>query len=120
MEGRGVKILPRKQILQILPILLAQVEKGNTSLNLFNETNCLLIVSNKVNYKNGIQYSIQSNIKISKIFIISNNSKTSDVYMPTHKNTYNINLQRRANCLALSNLSIYYAWKNIRRSYRNK
>ena len=38
MEERGVKILPPKQRLQRLPILLAQVQRGNTFLNLFNET----------------------------------------------------------------------------------
>ena len=35
--GEGLKILTPKQILQRLPIALAQVEAGNTSENLLNE-----------------------------------------------------------------------------------
>ena len=36
-EGIGIKILPSKQLLQRLPILLAQLHAGNTSENLLNE-----------------------------------------------------------------------------------
>ena len=35
--GRGLKILSTKQMLQRLPIALAQVKAGNTSENLLNE-----------------------------------------------------------------------------------
>ena len=35
--GRGLKILSIKQMLQRLPIALAQVKAGNTSENLLNE-----------------------------------------------------------------------------------
>ena len=35
--GRGLKILTSKQMLQRLPIVLAQVNAGNTSENLLNE-----------------------------------------------------------------------------------
>ena len=36
-EGKGLKILTRKQMLQRLPIALAQVKVGNYSENLLNE-----------------------------------------------------------------------------------
>ena len=37
-KGKGLKILTPKQILQRLPIALAQVKAGNTSENVLNET----------------------------------------------------------------------------------
>ena len=36
-QGKGLKILTSKQMLQILPITLAQLKAGNTSQNLLNE-----------------------------------------------------------------------------------
>ena len=36
-KGKGIKILTLKQMLQRLPIALAQVKAGNTSENLLNE-----------------------------------------------------------------------------------
>ena len=33
--------------------------------------------------------------------------------------TYNIDLRRKDKYIALSNLSIYYIWKNIKNSYKN-
>ena len=36
-QGKGLKILTPKQMLQRLPIVLAQVKVGNTSENLLNE-----------------------------------------------------------------------------------
>ena len=43
-EGKGLKILTPKQMLQRLPIALAQVKVGNNSEDLLNE-NCLFFVS---------------------------------------------------------------------------
>ena len=37
-KGKGLKILTPKQMLQRLPIALAQVKAGNNSENLLNET----------------------------------------------------------------------------------
>ena len=37
-KGKRIKILTPKQVLQRLPIALAQVKAGNTSNNLINET----------------------------------------------------------------------------------
>ena len=53
-EGAGLKILTPKQMLQRLPIALAQIKAGNNSQNLLNEIrqiDCLLFVSIKRNYQ---------------------------------------------------------------------
>ena len=50
-RGKGLKILTPKQMLQILPIALAQVKAGNTSENLLNEIRPIIFfVSSKRNY----------------------------------------------------------------------
>ena len=49
---KGLKIPTSKQMLQKLPIALAQVKAGNNSRKFikWNQTNCLLFVSIKRNY----------------------------------------------------------------------
>ena len=49
------------------------------------------------------------------IFMNSENSKTSEYYVFTDK----LDLRRGKKTVALSNLSIYYTWKNIKSSYNN-
>ena len=49
----------------------------------------------------------------------SKNSKTSDPRRLLLNLTDRINLKRSDKYVALSNLSIYYTWKNIRKSYKN-
>ena len=49
----------------------------------------------------------------------SENSKTSDPHRLLLNLTDKINLQRSDKYVALSNLSIYYTWKNIKNSYEN-
>ena len=51
--GEGLKILTSKQMLQRLPLSLAQVEAGNTSESLLNEIRKAIcfFVSSKRNYK---------------------------------------------------------------------
>ena len=53
------------------------------------------------------------------IFMCSANSKTSDPHSQLFNLTEKINLKRSDKCVALSNLSIYYTWKNIKKSYKN-
>ena len=50
----------------------------------------------------------------------SENIKTSDPYRLLFNLTDKINLKRSDEYVALSNLSIYYTWKYIKRSYKNK
>ena len=53
------------------------------------------------------------------IFMNSENSKTSDPHRPLLNLSDKINLKRSDKYVALSNLSIYYTWKNIKKSYKN-
>ena len=49
----------------------------------------------------------------------SENSKTSRAHVLILKVTDELNLRTGEKIIALSNLSIYYIWKNIRSSYNN-
>ena len=50
------------------------------------------------------------------IFMNSENSKTSKLHVFILKLTKNLDLRIGEKVIALSNLSIYYTWKNIKRS----
>ena len=52
------------------------------------------------------------------VFINSKNSGISDPHRLLLNFTYKINLRRSDKYVALSNLSIYYTWKNIKKSYK--
>ena len=53
------------------------------------------------------------------LFMNSENSKTSDPHRLLLNLTDKIDLRRKDKYIALSNLSIYYTWKNIKKSYKN-
>ena len=53
------------------------------------------------------------------IFMNSENSKTSEYHVLVLKLTNKLDLSRGQKAVALSNLSIYYTWKNIKNSYNN-
>ena len=53
------------------------------------------------------------------IFMYSENSKTSEYHILVLKLTDKLDLRRGQKTVALSNLSIYYTWKNIKNSYNN-
>ena len=53
------------------------------------------------------------------IFMNSENSRTSEYYVLVLKLTDKSDLKRGQKGVALSNLSIYYTWKNIKSSYNN-
>ena len=48
------------------------------------------------------------------IFMNSENSKTSELYVLILKLTDQLDLRRGEKNIALSHLSIYYTWKNIK------
>ena len=52
------------------------------------------------------------------IFMNFENSKTSHPHRLLFNLSDKINLKRSDKYVALSNLSIYYAWKNIKKSYK--
>ena len=53
------------------------------------------------------------------IFRNSENSKTSEPQRLLLKFTEKINLKKSEKYVVLSNLSIQYTWKNIKKSYKN-
>ena len=53
------------------------------------------------------------------IFMNSENSKTSMTHVLTLKLTSKLDLRIGEKVIALSNLSIYYTWRNIKSSYNN-
>ena len=53
------------------------------------------------------------------IFMDSENSRTSEYHVLMLKLTKKLDLRRGQKTVALSNLSIYYTWKNVKSSYNN-
>ena len=53
------------------------------------------------------------------IFMNAENSKTSEHNVLVLKLTDKLDLRRGQKIVALSNLSIYYTWKNVKSSYNN-
>ena len=53
------------------------------------------------------------------VFMNYKKIKTSDRHRLLLNLTDKINLKRNDKYVALSNLSIYYTWKNIKKSYKN-
>ena len=56
---------------------------------------------------------------MNNIFINSENSKTPNPHRLLLNLTDKIDWRRKDKCIALSNLSIYYTWKNIKKFYQN-
>ena len=59
---------------------------------------------------------LHSIIKINTIFMNSKNSQTSKLHVLILKPTDKLVLRRGEKIVALSNLRIYYTWKNIKTS----
>ena len=59
-------------------------------------------------------------MKMNTIFMNSKNSKTSDPHKLLLNLTDKINSVRSDKYVALSNPSMYYTWKNIKKSNKNK
>ena len=53
------------------------------------------------------------------IFMNSENSRTSEYHVLVVTLTDKLDLRRALKSVALSDLSIYYTWKNIKSSYNN-
>ena len=63
--------------------------------------------------------SIKLQNRVDAIFMNSENSKASDHHRLLLSLTDKINLKRSDKYIDLSNLSICFAWKNIKKSYKN-
>ena len=59
------------------------------------------------------------NTKMNTIFLNSKNSKTSDPNRLLLNLADKINLKRSDKYVALSNLNMYYTWKNIKKPHKN-
>ena len=111
-------------MLQRLPIALAQVKAGNTSKDLLNEFWQImhyLCRAKEITKKvyNNIMNSVNVKYKWNTIFMNSKNSKISDPRRLLLNLTDKIDLRRKAKYIVLSNRSIYYTRKNIKKSYKN-
>ena len=105
-------------MLQSLPIALAQVKAGNTSQNLLNNIR-------------KIMYSLCQEKEITKKVYNNKFIKQNEYCIFEFENSHasyshrlllhilnRINLKRRDKYVVSSNLSIYYTWKNIKKSYK--
>ena len=108
-------------MLQKLPIALAQVKPGNTSVNILNEIRQIIYflyrekeVLKKV--YNNIMNSIKLSNRIDNTFLNSKNSDPHRLFLNLKDETI---LNKIDKYVALSNLSIYYTWENIKNLYRN-
>ena len=109
-KEKGLKIF--QQMLQRLPIDLAQAKAVNTSENLLDEIRQIIYslyrekeITKKV-YNNAIN-SIK--FRMDTIFLNSENTKTSDLHRLLSNLSGKINLKGSDKYVALTNLSIYYA-----------
>ena len=107
-----------------MPIVLAQVKSGNTYGNLLNEIRHIvhsLYRAKEISKKvyNNVMNSMKLYNKMDTIVMNSENSKTSDPQRLLLNLTDKTNLKRSDKHVALSNLSIYYTWKNKEKSYKN-
>ena len=112
-------------MLQRSPIALAQIKAGNNSESLLNEIRQIfysLHQSKEITKKvhNNIVKSIKVSYKMDTIFMNSENSKTSEYHVLVRKLIDKLDLRRGQKSAALSNLSIYYTWKNIKSNNNNK
>ena len=115
-KGTGLKILTPKEMLQRLPIVLAEIKAGHNSENLLNEIRQIVY---SLYQSKEITKKVITNIKMDTILMNSQNSKTSKPHVLMLKLTDKLDLRRGQKNTALSNLSIYYTWKNIKSSYKN-
>ena len=116
-HGRQLKILTLKQMLQRLPIALPQIKSGNTSENFLNEIRQIIYSLYRVkestkNVYNNIMNSIKLQNRMDTIFMNSINSKTSGPHRLLLNLSDKTDLKISDKYVALSNLSIYYIWKN--------
>ena len=118
-----LKVQTPNQMLQGLPIALAQVKAGNNSESLLNKIRQIVYSfyqSKQINKK--VYNNINKSLNIQKkdtIFMNSENSKTPKPYVLILKLTNRLDLRIGKKVIALSNLSNYYTWKNMKSSYNN-
>ena len=116
----GILNLNHSKLKRLL-IVLAQVKAGNNSESFLNEIRQIvysLYQSKQITQKiyNNIIKSIQQHIKMSTIFMKSENIKTSKSNVLALKLTNKLDLRIGEKTIFVSNLSICYIWRNIKNS----
>ena len=111
--GEGLKILTPKQVLERIPVVLAQIKAGDASKNLLNEMRQIihfLHQTKEITKKvyNNIMNSIKTWNRMDTISMNSENSKTSDLHWLLPNFTDETNLNRSDKYIALSNLKLFY------------
>ena len=112
-KGDGLKILTNKQILNRLPVLLAQIQAGDNSKSLKNEVRQILysLYRSKVFTK-----TVYNNLTF---FMNTKNSKTNEPNRFKYDLIDKLDLKNPNKNMAIANLSIYYTWKNVKSTYNN-
>ena len=101
-KGDGLKILTNKQILNRLPVLLAQIQAGDNSKSLKNEVRQILysLYRSKVFTK-----TVYNNLTF---FMNTKNSKTNEPNRFKYDLIDKLDLKNPNKNMAIANLSIYY------------
>ena len=108
-RGVGLKILIPDQMINRLPITLAQLKAGSNSEKLINEIWQLLYSlcrSKKIN-QNNLQPFNQRYLKMKTIFMNTENSETNEPYIFKLSLADQLNLKNSNKNFALDNLRIY-------------
>ena len=115
-------MLTPKQMFQRLSTALAQVKAGNTSENLLTEINQIIysLYRSKEITKKVCNNTFDKAIIQKQILYLQIIKKVKLLILRLLFNlTGKINLQRSDKYVSLSNLSMYYTLKNIRKSYKD-
>ena len=80
-EGTGLKILTSNQMLQRLPIALAQIKAGNNSESLLNQIRQIVYYLYRSKKITKIINSIKAKYKMDTIFINTENGRTSEYHV---------------------------------------
>ena len=123
-DGKQLKIINSKQMLQTLTIALVQLKTGDTSENLLNEVRQIIHPLYRAkeitkNLNNSIMNLIKLQNRMDTIFMNSKISGTSDPHRLLLNLSDKRNLKRSNEYVASSKRSIYYTWKNIKKSCKN-
>ena len=126
-KGKGLKILTNKQMFNRLPILLAQIQAGNNSDKLKNETRQMLyslynIYTCIALRSKELDFVVMSTtfIKMETFFMNTKNSKTNESHRFKYDLIDKFDLKNPNRNMALGSLNIYYTWKKVKLTYNNK
>ena len=119
-EEKGLKILSKQQMVSRLPVLLAQMQAGNNSKSLKNETRQLVYALYRSTVlKTRLRRNVYDIYKMEIFFMNTKNSKTNESHRFKYDLIDKLDLKNPNENMALANLSIYYTWKNVKLIYNN-